>query len=134
MKVLLAVLGILLLPNYCRAEQIVVVHRIPSALAMEGALAAVSACAQRGAHVTATVIDLDAQRIATLRGDLAGVHTYDASWGKAYTAVAFAPLFGLRSSGDVARRVAQINAAQSTGTTSPPTTCSSAQAGLPSSW
>jgi uncharacterized protein GlcG (DUF336 family) len=33
--------------------------------------------------VTATVIDADAQRIAVLRGDGAGVHTFEASWGKA---------------------------------------------------
>lgn len=45
--------------------------------------------------MTATVIDADAQRIAMLRGDTAGVHTFEASWGKAYTAVGFAPLLKL---------------------------------------
>src|SRR5579863_306940 len=62
--------------------------------------------------VTATVIDADAQRIAMLRGDRAGAHTFEASWGKAYTAVAFAPIFKLDSSGAVAARLARFSAKQ----------------------
>lgn len=87
--------------------QTLVTHRIPATLAMEAVEAAVASCTQQGYGVTATVIDADAQRIAMLRGDTAGVHTFEASWGKAYTAVGFAPIFKLDSGGEVAERVAQ---------------------------
>jgi uncharacterized protein GlcG (DUF336 family) len=66
--------------------------------------------------VTATVIDADAARIAVLRGDTAGVHTFEASWGKAYTAVGFAPILKLDSSGKAATRVARFSARQPLGT------------------
>ena len=87
--------------------QTLVRHRIPAMLAMEAVETAVASCTQQGYDVTATVIDIDAQRIAMLRGDTAGVHTFEASWGKAYTAVGFAPIFKLDSGGEVAERVAQ---------------------------
>jgi uncharacterized protein GlcG (DUF336 family) len=96
--------------------QTLVTHRIPAALAMEAVEAAVATCTQQGYGVTATVIDADAQRIAMLRGDTAGAHTFDASWGKAYTAVAFAPLFKLDSGGELAARLAQFAARQPPGT------------------
>jgi uncharacterized protein GlcG (DUF336 family) len=83
---------------------------------MEAVEAAVAACAQKGYGVTATVIDVDAQRIAMLRGDTAGVHTFGASWSKAYTAVAFAPMSNLDSSGEVAARLARYTARQPPGT------------------
>ncbi len=83
---------------------------------MEAIEAAVTACTQQGHGVTATVIDADAQRIAALRGDTAGVHTFEASWGKAYTAVAFAPIFKLDSGGEMATRLAQFAARQPPGT------------------
>jgi uncharacterized protein GlcG (DUF336 family) len=62
------------------------------------------------------VIDVDAQRIAVLRGDTAGVHTFEASWGKAYTAVGFAPILKLDSSGKVAAGLARSSAGQPPGT------------------
>jgi uncharacterized protein GlcG (DUF336 family) len=96
--------------------QTLLAHRLPAALAMEAVEAAVTACAQNGYGVTATVIDIDAQRIAMLRGDTAGVHTFEASWSKAYTAVAFAPMSNLDSSGEVAARLAQYTARQPPGT------------------
>jgi uncharacterized protein GlcG (DUF336 family) len=96
--------------------QILVTHRIPAVLAMEAVEVAVTACAQQGYGVTATVIDADAERIAVLRGDTAGVHTFAASWGKAYTAVGFAPILKLDSGGEVAERVAQFSARQPPGT------------------
>ena len=83
---------------------------------MEAVVAAVAACTQQGFGVTATVIDADAQRIAVLRGDTAGAQTFEASWGKAYTAVAFAPIFKLDSGGEVAARLAQFAAKQPPGT------------------
>jgi uncharacterized protein GlcG (DUF336 family) len=96
--------------------QTLVTHRIPASVAMEAVVAAVAACTQQGYGVTATVIDADAQRIAVLRGDTAGAHTFEASWGKAYTAVAFAPIFKVDSGGEVAARLAQLAARQPPGT------------------
>jgi len=93
--------------------QTLVTHRLPATLAVEAATAAVADCAQRGFGVTATVVDADAQRIAMLRGDTAGVHTFEASWSKAYTAVAFAPMFKLESGG---AGLAQYSAQQPSGT------------------
>jgi uncharacterized protein GlcG (DUF336 family) len=93
-----------------------VTHRIPATLAIEAVTVAVAACTQEGYGVTATIIDADAQRIAMLRGDTAGVHTFEASWGKAYTAVGFAPLAKLDSSGELAARIAQFTARQPPGT------------------
>lgn len=61
------------------SAQTLVTHRIPAILAMEAVEAAVASCTQQGYGVTATVIDADAQRIAMLRGDTAGVHTFEAS-------------------------------------------------------
>src|SRR5260370_34669221 len=96
--------------------QMLVAHRIPAALAMEAVEAAVTACTQQGYGVTATVIDADAQRIAVLRGDTAGVHTFEASWSKAYTTVAFATILQLDSSGATASRLAQYSAQPPPGT------------------
>ena len=98
------------------SAQTLVTHRLPAALAMEAVAAAVSACSQQGYGVTATVIDADAERIAMLRGDTAGVHTFQASWGKAYTAVGFAPIFKVNSGGEVAERLAPYAARQPPGT------------------
>ena len=98
------------------SAQTLVTHRLPAALAMEAVAAAVSACSQKGYGVTATVIDADAERIAMLRGDTAGVHTFEASWGKAYRAVGFAPIFKVNSGGEVAERLARYAARQPPGT------------------
>ncbi len=100
--------------NAC--AQVLGTHRVPAALAMEAVQAAVATCSQQGYGVTATVIDADAQRIAMLRGDKAGVHTFEASWGKAYTAVGFAPMAKVDSSGKVAALIAQFSARQPPGT------------------
>jgi uncharacterized protein GlcG (DUF336 family) len=85
-------------------------------LAMEAVETAVASCTKQGYGVTATVIDTDAQRIAMLRGDTAGAHTFEASWGKAYTAAAFAPIFKLNGGGELATRLAQYAAQQPPGT------------------
>jgi uncharacterized protein GlcG (DUF336 family) len=93
-----------------------IIHRIPAALANEAVVSAVEACTMQGFAVTATVIDADANRIAMLRSDSASVHTFEASWGKAYTALGFAPIYKLGSSGELAARLAQITARQPPGT------------------
>jgi uncharacterized protein GlcG (DUF336 family) len=107
--------GISQLPTGVAAE-VLTTHRIPAALANEAVSAAVAFCSRQGFGVTATVVDADAQRIAMLRGDTAGVHTFQASWGKAYTAVGFAPMFKLDNNGELASRLAQFSARQPPGT------------------
>jgi uncharacterized protein GlcG (DUF336 family) len=97
-------------------SQTLVTHRIPAALALEAVSVAVAACTEKGFGVTATVIDADAQRIAMLRSDTAGVHTFEASWAKAYTAVGFAPMAKVDSSAKVAALIAQFSARQPPGT------------------
>lgn len=109
---LIATVALALAPRGRVYGQTVVTHRIPATLALEAVGAAVAACVAEGYGVTATVIDADAQRIAVLHGDTAGAHTFEASWGKAYTAVAFAPMFKLDSSGEVAARLRQFSAKQ----------------------
>ena len=84
--------------------QTLITHRLPAMLALEAAVEAVTVCSQRGYAVAATVIDIDARRVAMLRGDGAGVHTEDVSWGKAYAAVSYAPIYGYTSSGAAAAR------------------------------
>src|SRR5579872_7018574 len=112
----LAAAGLALLAGEPAHGQTLATHRIPAALALEAVGAAVAACTAQGYGVTATVIDADAQRIAALRGDTAGVHTFEASWGKAYTAVGFAPMLKLDSSGKVAAGLARLSASQPPGT------------------
>ena len=71
------------------AAETLITHRLPSALAVEAASEAVSACAKQGFHETAVVVDADGVTIATLRGDGTGAHTLDSAYDKAYTAVSF---------------------------------------------
>lgn len=88
--------------------QTLVVHRLPAVLALEAVGEAVTACAKQGYKVSATVIDPEGVRIATLRGDGAGVHTIDAAYAKAFAAVSFAaPVLGLGTSGQLGELFAQ---------------------------
>jgi uncharacterized protein GlcG (DUF336 family) len=64
-------------------------HRMPAALAAEAASETVAACAKQGYHETAQVVDADGVIIATMRGDVAGAHTLDSAFAKAYTAASF---------------------------------------------
>jgi Haem-degrading len=79
----LAAAGLALLGEERAHGQTLATHRIPAALALEAVDTAVASCTAQGYGVT-TVIDADAQRIAVLRCDGAGVHTFEASWGRAY--------------------------------------------------
>lgn len=71
------------------AAQTLPAHRIPASLAVAAAMETVAACARQGYHETAVVLDADAQPIAVVRGDGAGIHTLDSAHDKAYTAVSF---------------------------------------------
>src|SRR5437588_12571420 len=64
-------------------------HRLPATLAFEAVGEAVAACTAQGHRVSASVINPDGVRIATLHGDGSGQHTLDASYAKAYAAVSF---------------------------------------------
>jgi uncharacterized protein GlcG (DUF336 family) len=83
-----ALLGIALVDSIAHAQTLST-HRIPAALAVEAATETVAACAKQGYHETAQVVDADGVVIATLRGDVAGAHTLDSAFYKAFTAASF---------------------------------------------
>jgi uncharacterized protein GlcG (DUF336 family) len=83
--------------------ELLTIHYISAAAANDAVREAVSVCAQQGYAVTATVVDQNANRLAVLRGDGAGSHTADVSWGKAYGAVSYAPIYGQEDSGSVGK-------------------------------
>ena len=72
---------------------------LPLNLALEAATEAVQWCAQRGYHVTATVVDMDGVSQVVLRGDGATIHTAESSFDKAYTVVTLGPIFDFDTSG-----------------------------------
>lgn len=74
-------------------------YAVPLSLALEAATEAVRVCAQRGYHVTATVVDMDGVLQVVLRGDGATIHTAESSFDKAYTVVTLGPIFNLDTSG-----------------------------------
>ena len=80
--------AVALMSSVARAQTLPT-HRIPGALAVEAASETVAACAKQGYHETAQVVDADGAIIATLRGDVAGAHTLDSAYDKAYTAASF---------------------------------------------
>jgi uncharacterized protein GlcG (DUF336 family) len=71
------------------SAQTLATHRIPAALAVEAANAAVESCASGGYKETVAVVDADGATIAEIRGDGAGIHSLDSAHDKAYTAVTF---------------------------------------------
>ena len=83
-----AIVGIVVSGSLSAAETLTT-HRLPSALAVEAASEAISACAKQGFHETAVVVDADGVTIVALRGDGTGAHTLDSAHDKAYTAASF---------------------------------------------
>lgn len=63
-------------------------------LAMEAASEAIKVCRGNGWPVSVSVVDTAGQVKLQALGDHSAVHTRDASFRKAYTTVAYAPLFG----------------------------------------
>jgi uncharacterized protein GlcG (DUF336 family) len=86
--VLAALIAVAAMGSVGRAQTLPT-HRIPAALAIEAASETVASCASQGYHETAQVVDADGVVIATLRGDIAGAHTLDSAYYKAYTAASF---------------------------------------------
>jgi uncharacterized protein GlcG (DUF336 family) len=87
-RIFAASIGVALMGSVAQAQTLPT-HRIPAALAAEAASEAVAACAKQGYHETAQVVDADGVVIATLRGDMAGAHTIDSAFYKAYTAASY---------------------------------------------
>src|ERR1700732_2890140 len=84
-----AALGAVVLMGSVAQAQTLPTHRIPAALAVEAASETVAACAKQGDHETAPGGDADGVVIATMRGDVAGAHTLDSAFYKAYPAASF---------------------------------------------
>jgi uncharacterized protein GlcG (DUF336 family) len=78
-----------LLTGPASADDLLITHRIPAALANKMVSEAVASCAKQGYAETAVVVDADGVRQAVLRGDRAGSHTLDSANDKAYTAASF---------------------------------------------
>jgi uncharacterized protein GlcG (DUF336 family) len=72
-----------------RAEGLVSAKRLSASLAAELVLAAVTACAQKGYHVGAVVLDTSGVQQAALRGDGAAPQNVLNAFDKAYTSVSF---------------------------------------------
>ncbi len=68
------------------AEGLLSVKVLPASLAMQAAQAAVTACNEKGFHISVAVTDHDGLVRVLLRDDQAGPHTLDSSVKKAYTA------------------------------------------------
>jgi uncharacterized protein GlcG (DUF336 family) len=88
LRLLAAALGVALACPAAQADTLTT-HRIPLALAVEAASAAVAACAKQGYRESAAVVDADGATIASLRGDGAGIHSIGSAFNKAYTAASF---------------------------------------------
>jgi uncharacterized protein GlcG (DUF336 family) len=68
-----------------QGQGLVTTHKLSAALANQLVGDSVAACAQKGYHVVAVVVDLDGVRQALLRGDGAPIHSMDNAYYKAYT-------------------------------------------------
>jgi len=83
----LALVALAALAAPARAADVVTVHRLSANLAGEAVMAAVAHCAAQGSSITATIVDIDGVVQAQLRGDTAAIHTMEAAYDKAYTAM-----------------------------------------------
>lgn len=68
------------------AQGLVTTQKLSAALANEVVGETVAACAQKGYHVVAVVVDLDGVRQALLRGNGSPIHSMDNAFYKAYSA------------------------------------------------
>ncbi|RPH41528.1 MAG: heme-binding protein [Burkholderiales bacterium] len=79
-------------PAAAQPKDLKAVARVPT-LTVEAALVAAQAaladCRKRGATVAVTVVDRSGVELVTLRDPLAGMHTPETAWRKAWTAVSF---------------------------------------------
>jgi uncharacterized protein GlcG (DUF336 family) len=74
-------------------------YKLPLALALDAATAAVAACEAAGYKVSVAVVDPSGETRAFVKGDHATVHTRETSFRKAYTTVTLGPIFGFDALG-----------------------------------
>lgn len=84
-------------------------HRLSLEIALNMANTAITACRSQGISVSASVVDQHGQSIVQLQGDHAPPHTYGLSQKKAYTAVALAPIQGVKRTSEVAAALRASN-------------------------
>lgn len=68
-------------------------HTLSLELAMDAANEAIRVCANMGWPVSVSIVDAAGNVKLQAKGDGSAIHTKDASFRKAYTTVAYAPLF-----------------------------------------
>ncbi len=68
-------------------------HILNLELAMDAANEAIHVCADMGWSVSVSIVDAAGNVKLQAKGDYSAIHTKDASFRKAYTTVAYAPLF-----------------------------------------
>ena len=82
----------IVLPAAAQPKDLKAIDRVPT-LTLEAALVAAQAaladCRKRGATVAVSVVDRSGVMLVTLRDPLAGMHTPETAWRKAWTAVSF---------------------------------------------
>ena len=66
---------------------------LPQALATEAAAEAIKVCEGSGYRVSVAVVDDSGVLKLFMKGDKSTIHTYDASFRKAYTVVTMGPIF-----------------------------------------
>jgi uncharacterized protein GlcG (DUF336 family) len=81
------VVAVGLISSQANAQGPIQIPSIPSALAIEAAVAAKDACREMGFRVSVTVVDAGGTVMAIVREDGAGPHTLSTSQRKAYTAL-----------------------------------------------
>ena len=77
------------LVTQAHAEGLLQTRRISADLANQAGAAVVAKCASQGYAETGVLVDADGVQQAVLRGNLAGAHTLDSAFGKAYTSASF---------------------------------------------
>ena len=90
-----------------QAQGLVTTHKLSAALANQLVGDSVAACAQKGYHVVAVVVDLDGVRQAVLRGDGAPIHSMDNAYYKAYTIASLGLSRKEESTKQIADRIAK---------------------------
>lgn len=68
-------------------------HILNLELAMDAANEAIRVCREKGWPVSVSIVDAAGNIKVQAKGDFSAIHTKDASFRKAYTTVAYAPLF-----------------------------------------
>jgi uncharacterized protein GlcG (DUF336 family) len=73
-------------------------YSLPLSLAIKAANTAISTCASNGNRVSAAVVDLSGTVILEAKGDRSTISTTGTAERKAYTVIAFGPIFGFDAS------------------------------------